>query len=155
MINVIPLLFGTLAAVLSTQAVPTSTFTESLERRIVGSLSCKVYATGPLVLYNTKTKASQAVTFANNYRLNDALNGQTRPSSLEGQGNPRLLSSYPGAKSGTFEFLACTESQRPGFEDLSPVAKNGTAYGHISGTNTNYCLKHLQVYGDTAYLASE
>lgn len=152
MINVIPILFGTLAAVLSVHALPASTL--SLDRRVVGSLSCKTHASGPLVLYNTKTKATQEVTFANNYRLNDVFNGRPRPSSLNGVGNPRVLSSYPGAKAESFDFLACTESQRPGFEDLSPVAPNGTAYGHISH-NPKYCLNHLQVGADEAYLVAE
>lgn len=146
------LLLCTILAVLSnvSQALP-----YTLERRIVGTLTCQKVASGNLNLYDSKTKATYGVTFANNYRLNDSLNGASRPSSLEGYGNPRILSSYPKATAEEFEFWACMESARPGFEDFSPSA-NGTYHGHISSTRKpSYCLNHLSVYADEAYLVSE
>lgn len=127
----------------------------SIERRVVGTLTCQEVASGHLNLYDSKTKATYGVTFANDYRLNDALNGAQRPSSVQGYGNPRILSSYPKAKAEEFQFWACTESARPGFEDFSPNA-NGSYYGHISSTKKpSYCLNHLNVYADQAYLVSE
>ncbi|UZJ57112.1 hypothetical protein CBS101457_006432 [Exobasidium rhododendri] len=127
----------------------------SLDRRVVGTLSCKAVKTGKLQLYNTKTNVTQGATFANNYRLDDALDGAKRPSSLEGEGNPRLLSSYSGVKGESLQFLACTESQEHGFEDYAPEI-NGTYYGHLSPTkSSSYCATHVVVYADTAYLASE
>jgi hypothetical protein len=134
----------------SVNAIPT------FEKRIVGTLSCKVVKTGTLQLYNSKTKATYGASFANDYRLNDLFtDGAERPASLEGVGNPKLLSSYKGLAGESVEFLACTESQTNGFEDFSPYT-NGSYYGHISPTKkTKYCANHLQVYGDAAYLAAE
>ena len=150
MVSLFPLLLSTVLLALSSNALPTP-----LERRVVGSLSCKVVKSGKLQLYNTKTGAVDGATFANNFRLNDELAGRERPASLEGAGNPRLLSSYSGAKAEQFDFLACTESQRPGFEDFDPKS-NGVYYGHLAITSKpSFCATHLGVFSDEAYLASE
>ena len=127
-----------------------------LQARVVGSLSCAVVKTGKLQLYNLKTKKTQAVTLQNNYRLRDVLAGRATPESAKGIGNPKLYSSYKGAKSQSFDFLACTESQRPGFEDFDPKSADGVYYGHLSATSKPAnCATHRSLYADEAYLTSE
>lgn len=129
--------------------------TTSLQTRLVGSLNCKVVKTGKLQLYNSKTSKSQGVTLKNNYRLNNVLAGRAKPESVQGIGNPKLLSSYKGAKADSFDFLACTASQRPGFEDFDPES-NGVYYGHLSPTASNKnCATVRSLYADEAYLTSE
>lgn len=138
-------LFASLAA-----AAPTP-----LERRDVGTLTCHVVKTGTLTLTDTKSNKVDDATLANDFTLDDALAGRQRPDSIKYEGNPRLLSAYPGSKAQEFEFLACKESSRPGFEDYSPE-KDGVYYGHLSlKTHPNKCLKHVSVYADEAYLANE
>lgn len=147
------------AALLALLAVSDSASAAPMDRRVVGSLSCKTVKTGTLRLVNTKTGKSLPATLNNNYRLDDALRGQETPDSVQGIGNPRLLSSYKGITTDgdKYNFQACTESQRPGFEDFpSHSKKTGIYYGHLSPVDApKHCLTHRAIFADDQALTSE
>ncbi|MCO5565392.1 hypothetical protein L7F22_019065 [Adiantum nelumboides] len=157
MVGIANLIIPTLLAFASVQAAPTP-----LEKRVVGSLKCSVTKTGTLSLVNTKTNEKRFASFKTNHYLPSETHGQPVPSDDQSWAKEALLTSYPDLNKdlAKFEFLACTESQQPGFENF-PASKDGVFYGHLSPVpaksskgNPSKCATYRSLYSDSNFLSA-
>ncbi|PWN32321.1 uncharacterized protein FA14DRAFT_162483 [Meira miltonrushii] len=156
MVGIVNLIIPALLAAATVHASPTP-----LEKRIVGSLECSVTKTGTLSLVNTKTNERRYASFKTHYYLANETNGHV-PSEDQSWAKEPLLTSYPDLNKdlAKFDFLACTETRQPGFENFPP-SKDGVFYGHLSPVpakatkgNPPKCATHRSLYADTDFLSA-